>query len=155
MIGHWSMSQKCSSENICSCREEFLQEIKLNTSQLHSALWPRFWKGRWSENYQLSAYMCVLRLPQRWVLYACVPLVEAWWYLALWWALSGHFGPCPAGPDHCFVPAWLDNFSFLYTSNMDWGWGSFVSVFLIFLHALSSFGVCILKQNARPHLLLQ
>lgn len=97
-----------------------LQEIKLNTSQLHSALRPRFWKGRWSENHQLSAYTCVLRLPQRWVLYACVPLVEAWQYPALRWALRGHFGPCPAGPDHCFVPACLDNFSFLYTSNICW-----------------------------------
>lgn len=128
------MSQKCS-ENTCSYRGDSSQAITWNTSQLHSALQPRFWKGRWSENHQLCLNVCPQAHTEvRAVLYACHPLVEAWQYPALWWAMKGLFSPYPAGPDCCFVLAWLDDFSLprIHPTSVGLRMGSFVSLFLCF-----------------------
>lgn len=50
-----------------------------------------------------------------WWLYHRGSLIEAWEYPALEWAVKGHFSPCPAFPDPCFVLASLND-SFPNTS---------------------------------------
>lgn len=153
------MSQKCSSGNVRSYREDISEEIKLNTSQLHSALQPRSWKGRWSENHRFSAYACVLRL-SRTGEQSCMP--ES---LCL---RHGKTLPCGGQRRDVSVPAqqvlilvlcfpvWMTSPFPVYIQHLLGGErGVLCFSILIFPHAPSSFGVCILKQNARPHVLLQ
>jgi len=65
------------------------------------------------------------------VLHAWVPRTEPWQHPALLQATRGPFGPCLAGPGPFFELAWLDNFSFPYTSNICWS-GDGVTLYVNF-----------------------
>lgn len=148
------MSQKRSG-NICSYREDSSQEIKLYTSQLHSAPQPRFWKGR----NPLALPICVSSGSRRGES-SPICLSPSGWSMAIPCLVVGNEGTFQSLPSRSWsllcacLTGWL--LSSLYTSNICWAEDGVICFsILIFPYALSSFGVCILKPNARPHLLLQ
>lgn len=127
---------KCSSDNICSYKGGFSQDVILSTNQLRSAL--QVLKGQVARK---ASALCVL-WPKgsesragvsRW-LGTAVPS----------WAARGHSGPC-------FVPACLDTCSFPYTANTCWlGMGVICFSVLFFPCALSSVGVCVGREAPGP-----
>lgn len=123
-IDRWFLSlvteacHKCSSDNICSYKEGFSQDVILSTDQLHLAL--QVLKGQVARK---PSALCVL-WPKGGESRAGV---SRWLGTAV---------PCHGQRGDILVPAlclpdWIPALSHIHPTPVGWGWGSFVSPFCL------------------------